>query len=221
MTTHGNFLSNVETAIRVLGIDRADGPTLRNLVSVPLFHVTGCNSQLLVRSGSAGRTVVMPQFEVDAFLRAIVEERIDTADHRAGDLLAGAWPSGDFDRRRLGGRAASSYGGAPIAPDLVRRLQERFPHARVGNGFGLTETSSITTFLPHEWTAEHADSVGFAAPVVDLALADVDRRRRRRAAHPRPERRRRATGTSPGGDGRHVRRRLAAQRRPRPHRRTG
>ncbi|HWN29268.1 MAG TPA: AMP-binding protein, partial [Actinomycetospora sp.] len=67
-----------------------------------------------------------------------------------------------------------SYGGAPIAPALVRRLQERLPQARLGNGFGLTETSSIATFLPHEWAAEHADAVGFAAPVVDLALADVD-----------------------------------------------
>jgi len=61
-----------------------------------------------------------------------------------------------------------------MAPDLVRRLQERLPRARLGNGFGLTETSSISTFLPHEWAVEHADSVGFAAPVVDLALTDVD-----------------------------------------------
>jgi long-chain acyl-CoA synthetase len=51
---------------------------------------------------------------------------------------------------------------------------EAFPHARVGNGFGLTETSSLTSYLPHEEAAEHADSVGFAMPVVDLALDDVD-----------------------------------------------
>jgi acyl-CoA synthetase (AMP-forming)/AMP-acid ligase II len=44
----------------------------------------------------------------------------------------------------------------------------------VGNGFGLTETSSLTSFLPHEEAAEHADSVGFAMPVVDLALEDAD-----------------------------------------------
>ena len=43
----------------------------------------------------------------------------------------------------------SRYGGAPIAPDLVRADQRGFPEARVGNGFGLTETSSVSTFLPH------------------------------------------------------------------------
>ena len=51
---------------------------------------------------------------------------------------------------------------------------EAFPTARVGNGFGLTETSSLTSFLPHEDAAEHADSVGFAMPVVDLAIDDPD-----------------------------------------------
>ena len=65
-----------------------------------------------------------------------------------------------------------SYGGAPIAPELVARLAKAFPNARVGNGFGLTETSSVSTFLPHEFAA-HADSVGFAAPVCDVRLDAV------------------------------------------------
>ena len=78
MTSHENFLSNVETALRVIGVDRAIGPTLRNLVSVPLFHVTGCNSQLLVQLACiGGTTVVLPAFDVQAFLRTIADERIN------------------------------------------------------------------------------------------------------------------------------------------------
>src|SRR5450830_1264112 len=64
--------------------------------------------------------------------------------------------------------------GAPIAPDLVRQVKESFPNASVGNGFGLSETSSVATFLPHKYAATHADSVGFPAPVVDLDLLDPD-----------------------------------------------
>jgi acyl-CoA synthetase (AMP-forming)/AMP-acid ligase II len=64
-----------------------------------------------------------------------------------------------------------SYGGAPIAPDLVARIVTAFPSARVGNGFGLTETSSVTSYLPHEYV-EHADSVGFPAPVCDVKIDD-------------------------------------------------
>ena len=50
---------------------------MRNLISVPLFHVTGCNSQLLptLQPRAAPRSI-MPAFEVGRFLRAIVEERI-------------------------------------------------------------------------------------------------------------------------------------------------
>ena len=44
----------------------------------------------------------------------------------------------------------------------------------MGNGFGLTETSSISTFLPHEYAPTHADSVGFGAPVVDLDVFEPD-----------------------------------------------
>jgi long-subunit acyl-CoA synthetase (AMP-forming) len=48
---------------------------------------------------------------------------------------------------------------------------------RLGNGFGLTETSSVTTYLPHEYAAEHADLVGFPVPVCDVrvgAFGDED-----------------------------------------------
>jgi long-chain acyl-CoA synthetase len=173
MTTQENFLSNVETAVRVTGLDRAEGPTLRNLVSVPLFHVTGCNSQLLVQLALGGTTVVLPTFDVQAFLRTVVDERVNVLTSvPAIYALAMAQPNfGEFD---VGAVTRISYGGAPIAPSLVRRITQRFPSARVGNGFGLTETSSIATYLPHEWAAEHADSVGFAAPVVDLSIAVLD-----------------------------------------------
>jgi acyl-CoA synthetase (AMP-forming)/AMP-acid ligase II len=67
-----------------------------------------------------------------------------------------------------------SYGGAPIAPELVRKIMEAFPGARVGNGFGLTESCSIATFLPHEFAEAHPETVGFAAPVVDLDVLDPD-----------------------------------------------
>ncbi|HST84207.1 MAG TPA: AMP-binding protein [Kineosporiaceae bacterium] len=173
VTTHENFLSNIETAIRVLGIDRTIGPSTRNLVSVPLFHVTGCNTQLLVQLALGGTTVILPAFNVTTFLTTIEAEQIDTlVSVPAIYALALAQPN--FADYAVSSVERLAYGGAPIAPALVARIKEAFPMARVGNGFGLTEVASIATFLPHEWAAEHADSVGFAAPVVDLALHEED-----------------------------------------------
>jgi acyl-CoA synthetase (AMP-forming)/AMP-acid ligase II len=183
VTSHENFLSNAETCRRALyggpgGLGGVVPPGasgapagLRTLISVPLFHVTGCNSQLLVALYVGGTAVIMPVFEVAAFLRAISEEQIDTmVTVPAIYWLAINQPAfADVDISRV---RSVSYGGAPIAPDLVARLGKAFPQARLGNGFGLTETASVSTFLPHEFVA-HADSVGFPAPVCDVRLDAV------------------------------------------------
>jgi long-chain acyl-CoA synthetase len=171
MTTHENFLSNVETCLRCVGVDR-EAPQ-STLISVPLFHVTGCNSQLLVALAIGGTSVVMPAFEVGGFLRAIADERITMLTTvPAIYWLALQQPA--FADTDVSSVQTLSYGGAPIAPELVHRLQQAFPGARLGNGFGLTETSSVSTYLPHEDAAEHADSVGYPAPVVDVRVENPD-----------------------------------------------
>jgi len=116
----------------------------------------------------------MPVFEVQAFLRAIVEERTNMlASVPAIYWLAINQPN--FRTYDVSGVSWLAYGGAPIAPELVGRIIEAFPNARVGNGFGLTETSSVSTFLPHEYSKVRPETVGFAAPVVDLELLEPEK----------------------------------------------
>lgn len=171
ITTHANFLANNENCVRVVNLP-TDG-SVRTLISVPLFHVTGCNSQFLCCCASGSASVVMPAFNVQEFLKAIVNERTNSVTSvPAIHWLAISQPNfKEFDVSHV---RWLTYGGAPIAPELVGKLIEAFPNARVGNGFGLSETSSVATFLPHEYSRDHADSVGFAAPVVDLKLFEVD-----------------------------------------------
>ncbi|HSE36268.1 MAG TPA: AMP-binding protein [Blastocatellia bacterium] len=171
MTTHRNFLSNTETCRRVVKLP--DDGSVRNLVSVPLFHVTGCNSQLLPSCENGDALVIMPAFEVQAFLAAIRDERLNLLTSvPAVYWLAINQPN--FKEIDVAEIRWVTYGGAPIAPELVARIMESFPNARVGNGFGLTETCSVATFLPHEYAHSRPESVGFAAPVVDLDLFEPD-----------------------------------------------
>ena len=171
MTTHENFLTNSETCRRVCDLP-TDGQ-IRNLVSVPLFHVTGCNSQLIPVTETGDTLVIMPAFEVQAFLRAIEDERINllTSVPAVYWLAINQPKFAELDTTRI---KWISYGGAPIAPDLVARIMESFPNARVGNGFGLTECSSVGTYLPHEYAHSRPETVGFAAPVVDLDLFQIE-----------------------------------------------
>ena len=171
MTTHENFLSNSETCKRIMKLP--EDTHLRNLVSVPLFHVTGCNSQLIITTQLNGTTVVMPAFEVQAFLRATVDEQINILTSVPAIFwLAMSQPNfHDFDVSNV---RWVTYGGAPTAPDVVAKLRASFPNARLGNGFGLTETSSVSTFLPDEYAQLRPETVGFAAPPVELDLDSPD-----------------------------------------------
>ncbi|MEU6591712.1 AMP-binding protein [Streptomyces sp. NPDC046881] len=171
-TTHEAFVTSVENTIRCLGIPRDTGSGLRTLISVPLFHVTACNAQLLVAAYIGGTSVIMPTLDLPALTEAITTERISflvtvpavyalLLRHRA---FAGA---------DVSGVRTVAYGGAPIAPVLVQALREAFPQARVLNGYGMTETAALITVLPDDDAAEHADSVGYAVPSVDLGVLPI------------------------------------------------
>ncbi len=174
MTSHGNFLANSENCFRAMLVDRAEGPELSTLVSVPLFHVTGCNSQLIPVLERGGRVEILSgPLDLDGFFRSVGEHGVSQlASVPAIYHALIRHPS--FAELDVSSVRWVSYGGAPIAESLVYRIQEAFPNARVGNGFGLTETSSLTSFLPHEDAIDHADSVGFAMPVVDIAVDEPD-----------------------------------------------
>jgi long-chain acyl-CoA synthetase len=174
MTSHENFLTNSENAFRCLFLERSRGSEVSTLVSVPLFHVTGCNSQLIPVLEHGGRVEILSgPLDFDGFFQAVGEHGVNQLVSVPA-IYHALVRHPQFAELDVSGVRWVSYGGAPIAESLVRRIEQAFPAARVGNGFGLTETSSLTSFLPHEEAAEHADSVGFAMPVVDLALHERD-----------------------------------------------
>jgi acyl-CoA synthetase (AMP-forming)/AMP-acid ligase II len=173
MTTHENFLSTIESVIRCRQLDRDPAVRHATLISVPLFHVTGCNSQLMTQVALGGTSVLMPKFTPAAFLDAIAEHRI-TLLTSVPTIYELVLRHPDLATTDVSSVRTLSYGGAPIAPELVHRLLAAFPTARLGNGFGLSETSALATFLPHEYAASHADAVGFPTPVNDVRIDRPD-----------------------------------------------
>jgi acyl-CoA synthetase (AMP-forming)/AMP-acid ligase II len=173
-TTHHAFLSNAESMARALFLEPRGGSSgdrseLRTLISVPLFHVTGCNSQLLVAAYTGGAAVILPALDLTALIEALPAERISflvtVPAVYALMLRHPAFAGADTSGVRWVG-----YGGAPIAPSLVLALKDAFSSSMVSNGYGMTESASLMTSLPDADAVEHADSVGYAVPVVDLAI---------------------------------------------------
>src|SRR4051812_31858792 len=71
MTTHENLLTNSENCLRAVGLREA-GAELRTLVNVPLFHVTGCNSQLIPTLELGGTVQILANaLDIESFLGAI------------------------------------------------------------------------------------------------------------------------------------------------------
>ena len=171
-TTHEAFLTNTENSIRCLGLPPDLGAQMRTLISVPLFHVTGCNSQLLAVTRLGGASVIMPTLNLDELIATLPAERISlmVTVPAIYSLLLQHKP---FSTADTSGIRWVGYGGAPIAPSLVLSVKDAFPHAAVFNGYGMTETASLMTLLPDRDAVEHADSVGYAVPSVDLGVLPI------------------------------------------------
>jgi long-chain acyl-CoA synthetase len=143
------------------------------LLSVPLFHATGCHSVLVANTAAGGKLVIMRRWDPERALELIERERITTF----GGVPAMVWQvldSPDFSSRDTSSVTSIGYGGAPAPPELVRRIKSHFPTGHPSNGYGLTETSSLTTMNSGSDYVRKPDSVGPPVPVVDLKVVGED-----------------------------------------------
>ncbi|MCA3727750.1 MAG: acyl--CoA ligase [Phenylobacterium sp.] len=146
-------------------------PQRSSLLVVPLFHATGLSATLGPTMNAGGKIVLMRRWEAEQAMQLIEQERIDAT----GGVPTIAWQLIEHPARAkydLSSLVSVSYGGAPSAPELVRRIVEVFPGSAPGNGWGMTETTA--TFTSHTGKDYEArpDSAGPAAPVGDMQIRD-------------------------------------------------
>ena len=173
VSTHEALLAIAENMWRAAGIPRDLGSDLRTLVCVPLFHVTGFAAQMVTTLLSGGALVILNGLDAPKMLKTITEERVSMMV-AVPAIYFYVLSSPSFSSGDVSGVRWALYGGAPISPDLVMRIKRALPSARVANGFGMSETSSLATLLPHEESDSHADSIGYPCPCVDVAILDAD-----------------------------------------------
>jgi long-chain acyl-CoA synthetase len=165
------FFLNARASLRRPSGQGEIGEVDRNayLLSVPLFHATGCHSILVANTAAGNKLVMMHHWNPERALELIERERITTF----GGVPAMAMQVIDspaFATRDTSSVRSVAYGGAPAPPDLVRRIKEHFPVGAPSNGYGLTETSSVTTMNVGDDYVRKPDSVGPAVPVCDVAV---------------------------------------------------
>ena len=140
-----------------------------SLLSVPLFHATGCLATMITNTASGGKLVMMHHFDSGQALALIESERL-TMFGGVPTIAMQILDHPDFASFNTSSVKSVSYGGAPAPPDLVRRIQATFPGGQPGNGYGLTETSAAVCLNGGPDYIAKPDSCGPAVPVTELAI---------------------------------------------------
>ena len=142
------------------------------LCSIPFFHVTGCHASLIPALLTGSKVVILRRWNAAEALALIERERITTT----GGVPTIAWQlveSPDRARYDLSSLEQVSYGGAPAAPELVRRIAGDLG-TNPGTGWGMTETSATVTHHLAEDYRNRPDSCGPAVPIAKLRIVDQE-----------------------------------------------
>jgi long-chain acyl-CoA synthetase len=177
--THRNLLTNIfsvaysnaRSALRRGEAPPEPAPRTALMV-IPLFHCTAL-SAMLMGTMVAGHTIVfMRKWDPLEAMAIIEREQVQMT----GGVPTIAWQIIEHPERHrfdLSSLETISYGGAPAAPELVRKIWEEFG-ALPGNGWGMTETTATVTSHVGEDYLNRPDSAGPPVPIADLRIMSLD-----------------------------------------------
>ncbi|MDN4171693.1 class I adenylate-forming enzyme family protein [Nocardioides sp. SOB77] len=164
--SHGNALQNAVTCTTVIGRRPEDV----ELVMVPQFNITGLCSQTVPVVLLGATAYLLDGFEAGRALDAVREHACTStvgAPTMWWRLLERAQ---ERDDDALTGFRLALFGGAPMPTALLQRMREAMPQATLGNGFGMTETCSMITYVGGEDAVRMPHSVGRPLPLTELRL---------------------------------------------------
>jgi long-chain acyl-CoA synthetase len=153
--------------------DRRPRSGIAILVSVPLFHTSGLQASVVAAMASGAKAVILEgRFRPEEVIRLIHEERI-SAWGAVPTMVLQVLDHPDVDKYDLSSLVSISYGGSPSSTDLQARARETLGvAARVGNAYGLTETTAAVITINGDEFHERPDSVGRPHPLVQVRIAD-------------------------------------------------
>ena len=177
--THRNLTTNIlssgyAAARSVLRRGEAlPEPTRKTMLTViPLFHATACSATMMGAIAGGHTLIFMYKWDPVQAFGIIEREKVNAT----GGVPTIAWQLLEHPDRAnydLSSLETIGYGGAPSAPELVRRIHEEFG-ALPGNGWGMTETTATVTTHSGEDYLSRPTSCGPAVAAADLEIRGED-----------------------------------------------
>jgi fatty-acyl-CoA synthase len=167
--THHNLLNNGFFVGEVLGYSEAD----RVSVPVPFYHCFGMVLGNLA-CVSHGACIVVPSeaFQARAVLETVDAERC-TSLYGVPTMFRTLLEDPDFDKFDVRSLRTGVMAGAPCPIELMREVVTRLHMPEVAIGYGMTETSPISTMSCRDDTLERrVSTVGRVHPHVEISVRD-------------------------------------------------
>jgi len=168
--THRQVVRAYADWAAVVGLRHGD----RYLVINPFFHAFGYKAGIIA-SLTAGATLY-PQsvFDIPTAMANVAEHQITMLPGPPA-VYQTFLNHPDVDLTRLQSLRLAVTGAAAVPVELIERMKQELGFETVVTGYGLTESSGITTMCRHDDSADTISTTsGRAIPGVEVAVVDDD-----------------------------------------------
>jgi long-chain acyl-CoA synthetase len=138
----------------------------------PWFHAMGTIGGLNIAVLTGSTLVLHLRFDPGRYLEDAERFRI-TSMGGAPPIYVALLQHPDIDKRDLSSVLGISSGAAPLPVEILEELKVRFPQAKVGEGYGLTEVTMGATSNP-SWRSGDRKVGTVGVPVFDTEIKLVD-----------------------------------------------
>ena len=136
---------------------------------MPLFHTAGCATGALGCLQAACKMLLIKRFDADVFAKLIEEQGVTTC-FAVPTMLFGLLDALERKPRDMSSLEVISTGGAPVPPELVRRVRNRLD-CHLLSAFGQTEHSPMICLNPIEATREQiVETAGQPLPQTEVSI---------------------------------------------------
>jgi long-chain acyl-CoA synthetase len=151
------------------------GETRVYLHQTPMFHAASMAAIVGIPS-TGGSSIFVPLFEPEQVMQAVEHYRVDWTT-MVPTMITMLLNHPHFQPSRLASLNDLVYGASPMPASLLSRIINLFPDINLWQGYGMTESSSILTFLTaddHRRDGEILRSAGRPAMGVTLSVRRDD-----------------------------------------------
>jgi fatty-acyl-CoA synthase len=168
--THHNLVNNAHFVGLALGCTEAD----RVCIPVPFYHCFGMVlGNLACTAHGACMVVPSETFEAAAVLRAIEAERC-TSLYGVPTMFRAVLEQPDLARVDCSTLRTGIMAGAPCPIELMREVITRLHMPEVAIGYGMTETSPLSTLSARDDSLDRrVGTVGRVLPHVEICVKDT------------------------------------------------